>query len=388
MTTIAQILGMRSPALDRDSDDIVLNCGIGIEVELEEVPYLEIPGWDCKEDGSLRNGREFVCSRPFSGIKLKKVITDFASAMGRIDVNGSWRCSTHVHMDMRGTNTMTLKKTILAFIFYEKVMYACSGMHRYKSNFAPAMAAVQDQLVTLADLWHLNDEMFVRHLASRWDKYSSLNMKPLTQFGSIELRISEPKWNRDNLMYLVNRFLMLKKLASDSPETEDYADFVNKLWELGIAPMRPYLVSDYEHNEDYLTEGYVNAHDVLAMRDGAVVVDSITSQEPPTEAELTDESWVRIPNRGHWSNIRNYIRSGNDSSNERNERYRGTDVPYSVIRECVDLMRYPMDNDGSIQYGNFNRCLEIWAMASDSALRNCAREVREAFERNDEETDF
>lgn len=382
MATIAQIFGHRPMTLDKPSKDLVLNVGIGIEVELEDVPQLDIPLWNCIEDGSLRNGREFVCSRPYSGIQLKKAIINFSNAMEAARPNGSWRCSAHVHMDVRDIEVDVLKKVILAYAFYEHVLYGCSGEHRYHSNFAPAMNAVQDQLVQLAEHWSLPDELFVRHIATVWDKYSSLNLKPMQRYGSIELRISEPKWMKENLMLLVNRFQTLMSLAKDSPAEETMEAFVDKLWELGIQPMRDYLVHDYMFEQSHLEEGYVNAHDILAMRSTGSAVFDVISENNPSVVDEGDHT-VQVPSLRHWQNILHYVQS-----HERNGADPRRNAATRNIRDWAefdDIMeRFTesarSENDGFILLSTFRRICDYFAEHGDGALTGAFQTVVRDFD--------
>ncbi len=90
---------------------IALQCGVGIELELEGSDHIEADMWDCTEDGSLRNGCEMVCSRPYNGQELLDAINNLSEAVAESHAEGTWRCSTHVHMDMRDADSNILKKT-------------------------------------------------------------------------------------------------------------------------------------------------------------------------------------------------------------------------------------------------------------------------------------
>ncbi|WPK42018.1 hypothetical protein [Escherichia phage vB-EcoP-XT32] len=265
MTTVAQTFGYREGRLTEAHSSIALQCGVGIELELEGSDHIEADMWDCTEDGSLRNGCEMVCSRPYNGQELLDAINNLSEAVAESHAEGTWRCSTHVHMDMRDADSNILKKTILAWTFYEKMLFKCSGYHRYRSNFCPAFAVVQAQVMNASDAFNYDDEEFFNRLVRSWDKYTSLNLLPLAQYGSIEFRISEPKWKRGQLLNLVNRFLMLKKLALDNAEMSN-DQFIEHLNTVRFAPMLPYLPLDYNLDESDLHSGYCMARDVLYCR--------------------------------------------------------------------------------------------------------------------------
>lgn len=269
MTTVAQVFGKREPRLTAEHPGLVMQCGVGIELELEGVSNIEVPLWNCTEDGSLRNGCELVCAQPYNGQQLFRAIHNVCEAVNNSGAEGTWRCSTHVHVDMRDADSNIVKKAILGWAFYEKLMFKCSGFHRYRSNFCPAFAVVQAQVMNASEAFNYDDSTFFSEIVGHWDKYTSMNLLPLSQYGSMEFRISEPKWKRSQLLNLVNRYLMLKKLAVDNASmTND--EFVEHLNNVRFAPMLPHLPLDYVLDENDLDEGYRLARDVLYCRDRSV----------------------------------------------------------------------------------------------------------------------
>lgn len=265
MTIVQSVFGHRAPRLDSPHPKIAFNAGVGIELEVEGVNHIQVPYWNCTEDGSLRNGCELVCERPYSGNSLYEAIEQLSDAVSRSGAQGTWRCSTHVHLDVRDCDDNVLKKIILAWAFYEKMLFKCSGFHRYRSNFCPAFAVVQAQLLNASSAFNHSGENFFNRLVHSWDKYTSLNLLPLMQFGSVEFRISEPKWKRTNLLNLVNRFLVLKKLAVENKDLTNQ-NFVDLLRDQGFSPMMEYLPLDYMLDQRDLDDGYILANDVLHVR--------------------------------------------------------------------------------------------------------------------------
>lgn len=271
MSTVANLLGMRNPRLGTAHPKLAFNSNIGIELEVEDVSHIEVAGWNCTEDGSLRNGCELVCAEPYSGERLYNAIEALSEAVSRSDAQGTWRCSTHVHLDVRDCDTNVIKKIILGWAFYEKMLFKCSGFHRYRSNFCPAFAVVQAQIINSSVAFNYDDSAFIDRLVRSWDKYTSLNLLPITQFGSVEFRVSEPKWKRTNLLNLVNRYLTIKKLAVTHADLS-HQDFINHLRDAGFDPMIEHLPLDYVINSQDLMEGYELANDVLNLRQNDVVV--------------------------------------------------------------------------------------------------------------------
>lgn len=290
MTTVAEAFGHRTPRLSADHPKIAFNANVGIELEIEGVTHLEVPYWNCTEDGSLRDGCELVCAEPYSGETLYAAIDALSEAVTNSRAQGTWRCSTHVHLDVRDCDETVVQKIILAWAFYEKMMFKCSGFHRYRSNFCPAFAVVQAQLVNASAAFNRQGQRFFDYIVGNWDKYTSLNLLPLSQFGSVEFRVSEPKWKRTNLINLVNRYLVLKKLAVENAQMTN-EDFVNMLRVSAFQPMVDYLPLDYMIDPDDLEDGYVLAKDIIHVRrSGVNVVPRVRLHGTPEQLEDTEVS--------------------------------------------------------------------------------------------------
>lgn len=333
MTTVARVFGHRNPRLSPAHPKLAFNANVGIELEIEGVQYLEVPYWNCTEDGSLREGCELVCSEPYSGEMLHTAIEALSDAVSNSRAQGTWRCSTHVHLDVRDCDDNIVKKIILAWAFYEKMMFKCSGFHRYRSNFCPAFAVVQAQLINASISFNRSGENFFHHLIGNWDKYTSLNLLPLGQFGSVEFRVSEPKWKRTNLINLVNRYLVLKKLAVENADL-DNQQFINFLRDAGFTPMVDYLPLDYSIDNRDLEEGYVLANDILHVRNSSVNVISRVrlNQVTPEQLAATPIESIRNVLNDFTSYARHTIAKNIQYRHSFNQIFGTTEVP--EVRGC------------------------------------------------------
>lgn len=348
MTTVAQVFGKREPSLTAAHPGIVMQCGIGIELELEGADQIDVRMWNCTEDGSLRNGCELVCSRPYNGQELFRAIHNLSEAVRDSHAEGTWRCSTHVHMDMRDADSNIVKKVILAYAFYEKMLFKCSGFHRFRSNFCPAFSVVQAQVMNASSAFNLDGRDFFHNIVDSWDKYTSLNLLPLHQFGSVEFRISEPKWKRGQLLNLVNRFLTLKKLAVDNAEL-DNDSFIELLNQQRFAPMMEHLPLDYIPVETDLDEGYRLARDILYCRSNEVEqVGRIRVRSNTGAPVILDLS--QIPD---FMNYFGYVRRGGRSVFDAvmevyREQYDSRVATEADVRGMLDMLRNSGHSDDNI----------------------------------------
>lgn len=266
---IAQIYGQRATYPTIQGHPLIVGTNLaGIEIELEEIHLGDEPTfqyWEAKQDGSLRNsGMEFVCSSPWGGRDLYAASLEIDSFLFRHSPDASWRCSTHVHIDVRDLTVPQLKRLILAYIVYERVLFRCSGWQRYKNNFCVALGFAQEQLATLSENWHRDDAEFTNRVIRDWDKYTSLNLLPISSFGSVEFRISEAKWRKGSIIRLTNRFLSLKELAVGFEGND--GEFIEHLMSIpmhhAIRKGLPKVVPNFEEDMDI---GYKLAYEVISM---------------------------------------------------------------------------------------------------------------------------
>lgn len=269
MSTVAQLLGHRASYPTIEKHPLIVGTHLaGVEIELEGIrgqrPRFNY--WTAKGDGSLRNnGMEFVCSSPWGGRDLYNAAIEIDGWLFAAQPEDTWRCSTHVHVDVRDMTVPQVKRMILAYAMYERILFKCSGFHRYKNNFCVALGFAQEQINNLSNAWSRDDASFLQTLLGTWDKYSAMNLLPMGNFGSIEFRISEAKWRKGRLIRLVNRFLSLKEIAMQPFEGSE-ADFVEMLLNTQINKVikkgLPKVLPDSEQDIEF---GYKICHDILSM---------------------------------------------------------------------------------------------------------------------------
>lgn len=231
MTTVADFLGHQQNVMTIEKSPFVVGTNlIGVEIELENlrIRMPRNPVWEDKHDGSLRNsGREFVLRQPLGGKDLLGALQQIDTYLHDKNPDPSWRCSTHIHLDVRDCTVQEIKLITLGYSVYERLFFRLSGWHRYKNNFCPAFGFAQGQILNLSAHWNYEDRRFLDGVIGCWSKYSALNMLPMAAFGSVEFRISEAKTRKGQLLRLCNRILALKELAKSWTGTED--EFVSHL---------------------------------------------------------------------------------------------------------------------------------------------------------------
>lgn len=268
MSTVADIFGHQFPNESNNQHPLIVGTNrVGIEVELENIraSFPASRNWRVEGDGSLRNnGAEFIFRNPLGGRDLFHAIVELDSHLFQNQPDASWRCSTHVHLDVRDMTAHQLKSLFIAYIVYERVLFRCSGWHRLKNNFCPALCFAQQMLEVLANNWYKRDDRFMNGIRNNWDKYSAMNVLPLSNYGSVEFRMSEAKWRKGHLIKHCNRILSLKEVAMNWEGS--HADLVTHL--MGAVPttiIKKGLPKDLGDITEDLEIGAKLAFDVINM---------------------------------------------------------------------------------------------------------------------------
>lgn len=271
MALLGDLVGRRVDRQTVSTHPLVMGTGrVGIEIELEGARQLDLASWNSIGDGSLRNhGVEYVMRQPLGGADLYRAVCEVDTALTRINPDASWRCSTHVHVDIRDMTVPQFKKLLLLYIVYERVLFECSGMHRYQNNFCPAYGFAQEMIMRLSSVWHLEEEAFVNAINFRRrggdrDKYNSLNLLPMFTQGSIEFRGSEPKFKKGKLLRLANRLLSLKEFAMSHVGSEQ--SLVSFAMESHpSAVLQKSLPKKFPYDPELIEEGLKLAEDVMNL---------------------------------------------------------------------------------------------------------------------------
>ena len=173
----------------------------GVEVELEdrsEVIFTDElrESWEFTSDGSLRNGGiEAVLARPMGlqrtlqAIDILKICTTNCSFTDR--------CGIHVHVDARRWSQRQRMKFVHLYILLERVLFIWEGNKREDNNFCVPLYKNKHSLFYIGTRGH-------RGLASCTSKYSALNLKSLSEHGSIEIRSMQTTGDFEKLKLLIS----------------------------------------------------------------------------------------------------------------------------------------------------------------------------------------
>ncbi len=316
MATVSDVFGQSYPTESIEGHPLVVGKNrVGVEIELEDV-RMTFPAsryWRVERDGSLRNnGVEFVFRGPMGGKDLYTALVEVDTFLHEASPDGSWRCSTHVHLDVRDMTADQLKNMFLTYLVYEQLLFNCSGEERYKNNFCPALGFAQQMLKVLSDNWYKNDRQFMNGIVGGWEKYSAMNLCPMSGYGSVEFRMSGAKWCKGHLIKHCNRLLSLKEFAMNWTGTQE--ELILHLVQCDPREViKKGLPKDFDIDSAILEFGAKLAFDVLRMSRMRQKSQELLRAQLSSDGEQVFEVG-RVQNQPALDDIFNYLRGSSGFS--------------------------------------------------------------------------
>lgn len=162
---------------------------MGVELETEMIsPYLDVQSLEkynftAERDGSLRGSALEFISMPMQHKHLLSAMTDFFAATKFSDKNYSDRCSVHVHVNCQDVGFEELSNLSLIYPMFEEILLHFVGQYRDTNIYCIPWSHCRNNEKLIAYLWHDPTTAF-----SSWQKYTALNLLPLTSKGTVEFR--------------------------------------------------------------------------------------------------------------------------------------------------------------------------------------------------------
>lgn len=163
------------------ADSRVFLAGVECEIEgaIDPTPPLH---FKTTQDHSLRNGGlEFVSHHPVTRPELVKAFKELhAGLVFSPDCDPfSFRTSTHVHVNCQGLSIPQARTLVLLYALFEELLFSMTKPER-RNNI---------HCVPLTET-HLTGHYKkpITYLHEKWHKYTALNIKRLSDLGTMEFR--------------------------------------------------------------------------------------------------------------------------------------------------------------------------------------------------------
>lgn len=190
MTSLAKYLGRTG----------YLPGEVGLEIETEATTnYTYVEGlekyWRTEADGSLRHtGVEYIFRQPYNpnSKDYKAALDLFEQQVKTTKFLDSVYTSVHVHLNMNNKSLHHLMNFITLYWLFEEVLTEYCGDYRNGNLFCLKTSNAEAIYRNVQDLVRAiengNGSLFIARLDNNRYKYSGLNIVPLRNLGSVEVR--------------------------------------------------------------------------------------------------------------------------------------------------------------------------------------------------------
>lgn len=186
--------------------------GIEIEVEGQNLPT-QVKGWNCTHDGSLRGENvEYVLAKPSTREEAVTCLKQLNLAFMRKSpvVADTGYAGIHVHINVGDLTWRQLLRFLSFYYVLEPLFIEWSGDNRKDNLFCLPIVA--------ADLPLLHLQAFLRDaavpaLATDDIRYAALNLKALSDYGSVEFRSLRSTLDRKVIISWMDMLLTLREKA-------------------------------------------------------------------------------------------------------------------------------------------------------------------------------
>jgi hypothetical protein len=181
MTTIAKTYFVTRYNVPR-SDPLL----VGIELEVESYDHDQDghEGWMSHEDGSLRNNGIEMVSYPVdvrTAVDMFKSFHHYAKWHNE-EEKFSDRTSIHVHVNCQNLEQDEVRNIVLMYALFEEIFFRMNSPKRRHNINCVALTETY-----LPSMYKHN----ITYLRDTWTKYTAMNLRPLSSFGTLEFRHSE-----------------------------------------------------------------------------------------------------------------------------------------------------------------------------------------------------
>ena len=194
--------------------------GLECETEGHRLPQIENAFWNTVPDGSLRNGLEYV-SKPLKetqvGTALTKLHKEITDQGGQVDY--SFRCSTHVHINVLDLDHNQLMSMIFLYMMYENVFMNFVAEERVGNRFCLRFQDAQYLTSEVSHFFQRTRQGNLAHaiggLRQERLKYAGFNLYTLRKYGTLEFRALEGTNDRQKILNWVKAIIALRTVSTD-----------------------------------------------------------------------------------------------------------------------------------------------------------------------------
>jgi len=200
------------------------DLGIEVEVEGDSLPNRGLVYWRVEKDGSLRGeSAEYVLREPLTVGAAEDAIAELEAAYRDHEsvVHDSIRAGVHVHVNVQELEVQQLGSFITTYLILEEMLVKWCGKSREGNLFCLRCSDAEATLDKFCEAFRTRN---YRMLFDDDIRYSSINLKALCEYGSVEFRSMRGTRELDKILLWAK---MLKGLRDFAKEFETPLDVVD-----------------------------------------------------------------------------------------------------------------------------------------------------------------
>jgi len=190
------------------------DVGIEIEVEGDNIPYIDSEYWRSEHDGSLRGrSMEYVLVEPLALPDAYKALVNLQQRFraNETKVHDTGRAGVHVHVNCQALNIIQLYNFMTLYTIFEDVLVEWCGPDRVGNLFCLRSKDAEYLLYALGLALETRDW---RGLFGTDDlRYASMNVKALCSYGSLEFRSMRSTDDMDTIYLWASSLVGLREAA-------------------------------------------------------------------------------------------------------------------------------------------------------------------------------
>lgn len=255
---------VKLPNKGRPSTQLVSHSLVGVEVEGEgeffgdmrdkqnEEGYPEY--WDFVEDGSLRGVNfEAVLAVPLAGARLISALETLEATCAGSEATFGARTSTHVHINALDMTIGEISLMLGVSLVFEDALFHYVGRGRVDNNYCTPLVGDRTSSAALQTLGRGNSAEIGAFLEQglcaatyrergggrhsiAMSKYSALNLRTLSNFGTLEFRHHGGTSDKQEILQWINILLSMKEWSVRAAiPVESLPEYASGLGIIGLA---------------------------------------------------------------------------------------------------------------------------------------------------------
>jgi hypothetical protein len=191
---------------------------VGIEIEIEGAGLPEsVSHWSAKSEGSLQQGLEYI-TKPIKAENVKQYVDHLKAVLGGYTVKNTYRCSTHIHVNMLPEAVEDILGYYVVFSMFEPLLLSLCGNQRDGNLFCMSSYDTGDLTDSFDQMCRAFEMIDQYGFGYERGKYSSLNSGRLADLGTLEARCFPMSLDGTQVADWVGWLLRMRDMVRAEPD--------------------------------------------------------------------------------------------------------------------------------------------------------------------------